>query len=155
MLKMANNLPRKLSIAIQCSKVAAALSCLFFSTSVLAADAPVEELTALSFSDPSYFFQVIVSLGIVIGAIFLLSAVARKFDLSAPKSAGPVRILDTLSIGGKEQLLLVQVGDDQILVGRSANGVEKVHELTTPLSGLEAQQARHGASGFLGRVLNR
>ena len=133
----------------------AVLPALLFTHASFSAEAQPQQLAAIEFADASYFFQVIVSLGIVLAVIFLLSAVARKFELTAPQSEGPVRVLDSLNIGGKEQLLLVQVGEDQILVGRSAGRVDKIHTLTSPVSQSEKVSAPYGAAGFLSRVLNR
>jgi flagellar protein FliO/FliZ len=54
----------------------------------------------------------------------------NKISLSAP---GPMQVVASLSLGIKEKLLLVQVGEQQILLAVSAAGINTVHVFTEPV----------------------
>lgn len=113
------------------------------------------DLTGMPISDPAYLLQVFISLVVVIAAIFLLSLVLRKFDITSPRAEGPIRVLHSVSIGGKEQLLLVEVGEDQILVGRSPGQVSAIHMLEKPISGLDPKGNLPQAHSLFTRMFNR
>lgn len=81
-----------------------------------------------------YFLQVIVALLLVIGVIVLLSFLARRFNLFNGTGSGPIRVLCGVSLGGKERLLLVQVGEEQLLLGTSPGYIHKLHKLREPIA---------------------
>ncbi len=47
---------------------------------------------------------------------------------------GPLRVLATLNLAPRERLLLVQVGEQQLLLGSSAQGLACLHVLATPIA---------------------
>lgn len=80
-----------------------------------------------------YFLQVFFALLLVIAVIFILSVFARRFSMFAGTNAGPIKVLSGVSLGGKDRLLLIQVGQEQLLVGTSPGNIKKVHKLATPV----------------------
>jgi flagellar protein FliO/FliZ len=113
------------------------------------------DLPGMPLSDPAYLLQVFFSLVVVVAAIFLLSLVLRKFDFTSPRADGPIRVLHSVSIGGKEQLILVEVGEDQILVGKSPGRVSTLHMLEQPISGLDPKGNLPQTHNFFTRLFNR
>jgi len=81
-----------------------------------------------------YFLQVIVALLLVIGVIVLLSFLARRFNFFSGTGSGPIKVLSGISLGGKERLLLVQVGEEQLLLGTSPGYIHKLHKLREPIA---------------------
>lgn len=128
----------------------------FIGGSVTAAEQQTTtELSGMPLSDPGYLLQVFVSLVVVVAAIFLLSLLLKKFDIASPRTEGPIRVLHSVSIGGKEQLLLVEVGEEQILVGRSPGQVSAIHMLEQPIEGLHPRGNLPQAHSVFSRLFNR
>lgn len=100
-----------------------------------------------------YFIQMILALVLVLAVIVLLSVLVKRFSLFTGTSAGPIKILSGISLGGKDRLLLVQVGQEQLLLGMSPGNVQKLHKLQQPIdadsiSAARAQDAnRNGTTG--------
>lgn len=90
--------------------------------------------SALSSSvQTDYVVQVLLSLVLVVGVIVLLSFLLKKINLQARTGSGAVRILSVVSLGAKDRLLLVAVGEEQLLLGSSPGRVEKLHTLDKPI----------------------
>ena len=71
-------------------------------------------------------------------------------------AGGGLRILGGLSMGARERVVLLQVGDTQLLVGVAPGRVQTLHVLEQPLPA--AASGLQNASGFadqLGRFLNK
>jgi len=80
-----------------------------------------------------YIVQVLLSLLLVVGVIVLLSVLVKKFNLQSRTGSGAVRVLSVVPIGAKDKLLLVEVGEEQILLGSSPGSLQKLHKLETPI----------------------
>ena len=80
-----------------------------------------------------YVVQVLLSLVLVVGVIVLLSFLLKKINLQARTGSGAVRILSVVPLGAKDRLLLVAVGEEQLLLGSSPGRVEKLHILDKPI----------------------
>lgn len=84
-------------------------------------------------SNADYFIQVFGALVFVVIVIFLLALLMRKFSMMPGASSGPIKVISGISIGGKERLLLIEVGGEQILVGTSPGSIKKIHKLSSML----------------------
>ncbi|MFT5793659.1 MAG: flagellar protein FliO/FliZ [Candidatus Azotimanducaceae bacterium] len=73
-------------------------------------------------------FSLIMVVGIIVGGGFLL----RRFGQVKISTPGPMKIISSLNIGLKEKLLLVQVGETQILMAASTAGLQTVHVFSEP-----------------------
>ena len=65
--------------------------------------------------------------------IFLLAWLVKKFNLNQQSSSGLIRVIAGLSIGTRDRIVLLQVGEEQILVGLTPGRIEKLHTLAQPL----------------------
>lgn len=101
-----------------------------------------------------YFLQVILALILVIGVIVVLSVLAKRFSVFPGTGSGPIKVLSGVSLGGKDRLILVQVGDEQLLVGTSPGNVQKVHKLQQPIDLKEFQAARSTDKPSFASILN-
>ncbi len=70
---------------------------------------------------------------LVIAAVFLVSLVLRHLQTKTAGAAGHLRIIQALSVGTKDRVLLVQVGSEQILMGVSPAGIAHLHTLAEPV----------------------
>lgn len=60
--------------------------------------------------------------------------------------AGTLRVLGGLSMGARERVVLVQVGDTQLLLGVAPGRVQTLHVLTEPV--VIGETGRSGSGGF-------
>ena len=84
--------------------------------------------------DTEQVFQVVLYLGMIVGLIVLLGYVARKI---APQQgavgAGGMRIVSSLSLGVKEKLVLVQIGEQQLLIGVTPTNINTLERFSEPV----------------------
>ncbi|MBT8146005.1 MAG: flagellar biosynthetic protein FliO [Gammaproteobacteria bacterium] len=82
---------------------------------------------------PESMVQMLLALIVVVLVIVGLSFLVKRLRLVPGASSGMIKILGGLPLNNKDRLLLVQVGDEQILISASPGRIDKVHELSTPL----------------------
>ncbi len=91
-------------------------------------------------------------LALIVGLAWVLKRTGR-FQMAA---GGGLRILGGLSMGARERVVLLQVGEIQLLVGVAPGRVQTLHVLEQPLP--VAASGPHSGSGFadqLGRFLHK
>ncbi|MBK1641873.1 flagellar biosynthetic protein FliO [Chromatium okenii] len=81
----------------------------------------------------SYLTQLIGGLVIIILMILLLAWFLRRIPGLTTAGSSVIEILAVRAISSREQLLLVQVGEEQILIGLTPAGLSHLHTLRTPL----------------------
>ena len=103
--------------------------------------------------------QMLVALVAVVAIIIGLSFLVKRFSLVPGASSGIIKIVGSLALNNKDRLLLVQVGDEQILISASPGRVGMVHELKTPVEpgGIGAPQRTDSKSfnSLFNQVLQR
>ncbi len=77
--------------------------------------------------------QVLGSLGVVLALVLVLAWVARRISRSRVSQTGGLRLLGGISLGSKERIVLVQVGEQQLLVGVAPGSLRTLHVLDSPL----------------------
>jgi len=75
----------------------------------------------------------ITGLVLVIAAIFTITWVIRRVPGMQATGHGAIRIVDALHVGSRDKILLVQVGDQQMLVGVTAQAINTLHVLQEPV----------------------
>jgi len=83
--------------------------------------------------------QMIWALLVVVLIIVGLSYVLRKLNMVQGNVTGAMKIIGGLALNSKDRLLLVQIGEEQILISASPGRISKVHQLSKPLE-LKLQQ---------------
>jgi flagellar protein FliO/FliZ len=69
----------------------------------------------------------------VVALILALAWLARRMPGVAGTSTPALRVVASLSLGPRERVVVVEVGDTQLLLGVGAAGTRALHTLTTPL----------------------
>jgi flagellar protein FliO/FliZ len=92
----------------------------------------------------------IVVLGVMLGLAWILKRTG-KFQMAA---GGGLKILGGLSMGARERVVLLQVGETQLLVGVAPGRVQTLHVLDHPLEARE-QPAGVGFADQLGRMMGK
>lgn len=77
--------------------------------------------------------QLTLSLVAIVVLILAISWVLKRFKLGGPRGRGEISVLDELVVGPRERIMLIRVGDSQVLVGVGASGMVGLTPLTTPI----------------------
>lgn len=111
-----------------------AVTCVLFSASGLAAE-QTKTLATMP-SSPAYLIKLVLAL---VAVLLLFSAIAwlvRRFGLSGlgglgSPSSGRLKITDSLSLGSRERLVIVQAGEQQLLLGITPGQINKLHLMSS------------------------
>ena len=83
----------------------------------------------------------VLALVMVVGLILLLGWLAKRMPGMGTAGSNPaLRMVGSLSLGPRERVVVVAVGDTQLLVGTGSGGTRVLHTLETPLP-LPAQKS--------------
>lgn len=74
-------------------------------------------------------FNVVIALVVVLVAFFLIVLAMRRFTGMRSGGNGTLRIVDGLMLGVRDRIVLVQVGDDQVLLGLTPGRIQPLHVL--------------------------
>jgi flagellar protein FliO/FliZ len=77
--------------------------------------------------------QLTLSLIAIVGLILALSWALKRLRLAGPRGSGEIAVLDELSVGPRERIVLVRVGESQVLVGIGAAGMVPLTPLAVPI----------------------
>lgn len=78
--------------------------------------------------------QLLLGLGLVVALIFGLAWLLRRMQNQAgPRGSQAIQLLASQSLGARERLLLVQVGEEQVLLGLTAGRITPLHVLKEPV----------------------
>lgn len=114
------------------SLIALTLSLVFLMPAARAAES-VSESGSVPVLDTGSLLQMLLALGVVIILIVGLSFAIRKFNMFTAGSSAHIRIVGGLALSNKDRLLLVQVGNEQLLISASPGRVNMVHEMREPV----------------------
>jgi flagellar protein FliO/FliZ len=74
------------------------------------------------------------ALVLVIGLILLLGWLAKRMPgLGGARSNSALRVVGSLALGPRDRVVVVAVGDTQLLLGVGSGGTRTLHTLTEPL----------------------
>jgi flagellar protein FliO/FliZ len=94
------------------------------STGALAAVGVVESHTIF---DTSYMVQVLGSLILVFGCLFGVVFLLKKLNGVPVTDRKVIRVLSSVKVGSREKIMLVETGENQLLVGVAAGSVRTLH----------------------------
>ena len=80
-------------------------------------------------------------LGIIVLILFLAHGL-RRWNTQARKAPAVFQVLSAISLGNKEKIYLVKVGDEQLVVGSSLAGLSMLHLMQKNIAVEEIEQAR-------------
>lgn len=83
----------------------------------------------------SSLVQLTLGLLAVLAAIALVAWLMRRVGRFQSGVGGAMRILGGLSMGARERVVLIQVGDTQLLLGVAPGRVQTLHVLPEPIDG--------------------
>lgn len=102
-------------------------------------------------SEPSiyslrYIAQVFGSLLLVLGCLLGVLYLMKRLHGMPVGEKNTLRVLGTLKVGAREKILLLEAGDNQLLVGVAAGSVRTLHVFDEPLE--TRGDTRAPAAGF-------
>ena len=104
---------------------------------------PASPLSVGSLAQPTLSLLAIVAL------ILAASWALKRLKLSAPRgSSRDMAVLDELCVGPRDRVVLIRVGDSQVLVGIGVSGLVPLTPLAAPI----ALTASAPATGFAERL---
>jgi flagellar protein FliO/FliZ len=77
--------------------------------------------------------QLTLSLIAIVALILAISWALKRLKLAGPRGSGEIAVLDELNVGPRERIVLVRVGESQILVGIGAGGLVPLTPLAVPI----------------------
>lgn len=101
------------------------LGFLYTSGAAMAAETAV---AANSTTFPS-LARVLISLIVVIGFLIVLSVLFKKFGLNRMTSTFPVKIIGAMSLGRNQRLVMIEVGDEWIVLGVTPQHISTVTKM--------------------------
>ncbi|WP_407316753.1 flagellar biosynthetic protein FliO [Pseudomonas sp. nanlin1] len=78
--------------------------------------------------------QVVLGLLAVVVLIFALAWLLRRVQQATPGGGQVIELIGSRALGPRDRLVLVQVGDEQILLGLSTGRITPLHVLHKPVS---------------------
>ncbi|MGH8420676.1 MAG: flagellar biosynthetic protein FliO [Pseudomonas sp.] len=137
------------------AKGLAALALLTMSWAVMAADpaAPAANATttaaapatapavssALSSGIGGQLLQLVLGLLLVVGLIFVLAWLMRRVQRAGPAGNQVIELVGSRALGPRDRLVLVQVGNEQVLLGVSPGSITALHVMNEPVQVPETQ----------------
>lgn len=103
--------------------------------------------------------QVFTVLIFIVLLIFVLSVVLKKFNMLPGTSGKLIKIISGISLTNKDRLLLIQVGEEQVLISACPGNIQKIHVLATPVeiedNTATAASEKVNFSGLLNSMIKR
>ncbi|WP_298229209.1 flagellar biosynthetic protein FliO [Gryllotalpicola sp.] len=83
--------------------------------------------------DVTVLLRVVVSLGVVFGAIWFISRRVRKRSVKNPRKTAAVQVLGRASVAGKASVVVVEALGRHLVLGVTEHGVTVLHDTEAPV----------------------
>ncbi|MHC6645859.1 flagellar biosynthetic protein FliO [Alteromonas sp. HB246098] len=106
-----------------------------------------------SITNPTSILSIFLSLLVVVGVIFALAYVMRRFNVTA-MGGNQMKVAASMVVGTKEKIMVIQVGDEQHLIGVTSHNISHLSKLDknldVPVKGLNKAtgEQQNGAEVF-------
>jgi flagellar protein FliO/FliZ len=77
--------------------------------------------------------QLTLSLIAIVALILAISWMLKRLKLAGPRGTGEIAVIDQVSVGPRERIVLVRVGESQVLIGIGASGLVPLTPLAAPI----------------------
>lgn len=99
--------------------------------------------------------QLLLGLVLVVGLIFLLAWLVRRVQQVVPRGNQAIRLISSLALGPRDRLVLVQVGEEQVLLGLTPGRITPLHVMRQPVHAAESEPAQPEFAQRLLELLNK
>ena len=97
--------------------------------------------------------QTIVALFVVVGLVLGCAWLARRFGLQPANRGGLVKTVGGASLGGKERVAVVEIGDTWLVLGTAPGNVRLLHTMPAGSAGAESAGATQAGNSPTGADL--
>ncbi|MDJ0833267.1 MAG: flagellar biosynthetic protein FliO [Gammaproteobacteria bacterium] len=104
-----------------------------FSGSLLANEAE-NNIPGVDPLSSGYLVKLTLGLVGIVLLIFALGWVMKKMQLTQFSQNGLIQIVSAISVGHRDRIALIQVGDEQVLVGLTPGRIHTLHTLKSPVA---------------------
>lgn len=80
-----------------------------------------------------HVLQMVLSLGIIVILIASCAYAIRKISFTQGRSDNAIKIVASLSLGAREKLVLIQIGEQQILLSMTPGEINKIVVFDEPV----------------------
>ncbi len=99
--------------------------------------------------------QVMGGLALVLALVLLLAWLVRRVQHNPLGGARNMRLVGGIALGSRERIVVVQVGETQLVVGVAPGVVRTLHVLEKPLQGvMDDEKDESGFGARLARLMN-
>ena len=99
--------------------------------------------------------KVTMALALVVGAIFASAWFFKRIGYNKTGGMAPMRVLGGVSMGARERIVLVEVGDVQLVVGVAPGRIQTLHVMDEPVKAGDAKAATPDFASRLSAMLNQ
>jgi flagellar protein FliO/FliZ len=129
---------------------------LLFIAGPLMAEQSANQIPSVDEVSSSYISRIVIGLVLILVLIFLLAWVMKKMQLTPQSGQQLIKIISAISVGHRDRIALIQVGDEQILVGLTPGRIHKLHELKSAVDISHDEDMAPGQfAEKLSRLMNR
>ena len=106
-----------------------------------------------SITNPTSVLSIFLSLLVVVGVIFALAYVMRRFNVTA-MGGNQMKVAASMVVGTKEKIMVIQVGEEQHLIGVTSHNISHLSKLDknldVPVKGVNKTtgEKENGADAF-------
>lgn len=102
--------------------------------------------------EPSdYFSQIMLSLLLIVLIIFVSAWLLKRFGKVNGAVSGQMKVMGVMALGQREKVVLLELGNEQLLLGVTASRVSLLHKLEEPIS-IEDSATKKISSAFADRL---
>ncbi len=83
-------------------------------------------------STPTSIVSIFLSLLLVIGVVFMLAFLMRRFNVTQSGTSN-IKVVASMMAGAKERVIVIEVGGEQHLLGITAHNINHLVTLTSPI----------------------
>lgn len=113
------------------------------------------QVSSVTLGSGQHILTVLTGLVGIVVLILLVAWFARRFNGGSWLKASHIKIVSAMPLGARERLLLVQVGEQQLLLGITAQTISTLHALDKPVSITEGSTEPSDFSQKLLAMLNK
>ena len=123
----------ELMLSASITKILYTVALITCSTKVLAVEGSASQITSSDPMSSSYLVQLILGLVVVVLCIIALAWFAKKMNRFQAMNDDSLKIIAGISMGTRERAVLLQVGEEQLLVGVTPGRLQTLHVLEKPI----------------------
>ena len=95
--------------------------------------------------------QLVLGLLLVVGLIFVLAWLMRRVQRAGPAGNHVIELVGSRALGPRDRLVLVQVGNEQVLLGVSPGSITALHVMNEPV---QVPETQHATPEFARRLMD-